>query len=106
MKRVLRRGRRMSSTKNYFSTETYYSPIEEETTMTTPSVQVDCTKLLIDGRFVDSASGKTFTTVDPRTGETIARVSEGDSEDVDRAVSAARKAFDRGPWPRMTAYGN
>ncbi|KAJ6338653.1 hypothetical protein OIU76_008173 [Salix suchowensis] len=60
--------------------------------------------LLINGQFVDAASGKTFPTLDPRTGEVIAHVAEGDVEDVNRAVSAARKAFDEGPWPRMTAY--
>ncbi|XLR69115.1 hypothetical protein HN51_016193, partial [Arachis hypogaea] len=49
-------------------------------------------------------SGKTFSTLDPRTGEVIAHVVEGYSEDVDRAVAAARKAFDQGPWPKMTAY--
>ncbi|KAF7809282.1 aldehyde dehydrogenase family 2 member B7, mitochondrial-like [Senna tora] len=69
-----------------------------------PKVQVEYTQLLIDGKFVDSASGKTFPTLDPRTGEVIAHVAEGDHEDVDRAVVAARKAFDEGPWPRMTAY--
>jgi aldehyde dehydrogenase (NAD+) len=62
------------------------------------------TQLLINGKFVDAASGKTFPTLDPRTGEVIARVAEGDAEDIDRAVAAARKAFDEGPWPRMTAY--
>ncbi|KAJ3699291.1 hypothetical protein LUZ61_002996 [Rhynchospora tenuis] len=69
-----------------------------------PPVQVNYTKLLIDGKFVDSASGKTFPTVDPRTGEVIAHVAEGDAEDINRAVRAARKAFDEGPWPKMTAY--
>ncbi|KAH0864461.1 hypothetical protein HID58_081672 [Brassica napus] len=69
-----------------------------------PSVQVSYTKLLIDGNFVDAASGKTFPTLDPRTGEVIAHVAEGDAEDVNRAVKAARKAFDEGPWPKMTAY--
>jgi aldehyde dehydrogenase (NAD+) len=69
-----------------------------------PPVQVNYTQLLINGEFVDAASGKTFPTLDPRTGEVIAHVAEGDSEDVNRAVSAARKAFDEGPWPRMTAY--
>jgi len=69
-----------------------------------PSVQVGETQLLINGKFVDAASGKTFPTLDPRTGEVIARVAEGDAEDVDRAVVAARKAFDEGPWPKMTAY--
>ncbi|KAK8582856.1 hypothetical protein V6N13_069624 [Hibiscus sabdariffa] len=71
---------------------------------TTPSVQVNCTQLFINGDFVDSASGKTFPTYDPRTGDVIAHVAEADAEDIDRAVSAARKAFDEGPWPRMTAY--
>lgn len=51
-------------------------------------------------------TGKTFQTIDPRTGEVIANVAEGDAEDIDRAVCAARKAFDEGPWPRMTAYVN
>lgn len=69
-----------------------------------PSVKVNYTQLLINGQFVDSASGKTFPTLDPRTGEVIAHVAEGDAEDVNRAVSAARKAFDEGPWPKMTAY--
>uniref|UniRef100_A0ACD5VBY4 Uncharacterized protein n=1 Tax=Avena sativa TaxID=4498 RepID=A0ACD5VBY4_AVESA len=69
-----------------------------------PPVQVRHTQLLINGKFVDAASGKTFPTLDPRTGEEIARVAEGDAEDINRAVAAARKAFDEGPWPRMTAY--
>lgn len=51
-----------------------------------------------------SVSGKKFPTLDPRTGEVIAHVAEGDIEDINRAVAAARKAFDEGPWPRMTAY--
>ncbi|XP_038998201.1 aldehyde dehydrogenase family 2 member C4-like [Hibiscus syriacus] len=59
-------------------------------------------KLFINGKFVDSVSGKTFEVVDPRSGEAIARVSEGDKEDVDLAVKAARQAFDHGPWPRMS----
>nr|AAZ79356.1 aldehyde dehydrogenase [Vitis pseudoreticulata] len=49
-------------------------------------------------------TGKTFPTFDPRTGEVIANVAEGDAEDINRAVSAARKAFDEGPWPRMSPY--
>uniref|UniRef100_A0A0C9S9Y8 TSA: Wollemia nobilis Ref_Wollemi_Transcript_5624_1981 transcribed RNA sequence n=1 Tax=Wollemia nobilis TaxID=56998 RepID=A0A0C9S9Y8_9CONI len=69
-----------------------------------PPVDLKYTQLLIDGQFVDSASGKVFPTVDPRTGEVIAHVAEGDVEDVNRAVKVARKAFDEGPWPKMTAY--
>eukprot|EP00210_Caulerpa_lentillifera_P009161 g8734.t1 len=59
-------------------------------------------KLFIDGQFVDAASGKTFLVVDPRTEETIIQIAEGDAEDVNRAVSVARKAFDEGPWPKMS----
>ncbi|RWR83306.1 aldehyde dehydrogenase family 2 member B7, mitochondrial-like protein [Cinnamomum micranthum f. kanehirae] len=69
-----------------------------------PPVQVNHTQLLINGQFVDAASGKTFPTLDPRTGEVIAHVAEGDKEDINRAVSAARKAFDEGPWPKMSPY--
>lgn len=48
------------------------------------------------------ATGKTFEAIDPRTGGAITRVSEGDKEDIDLAVKAARQAFDHGPWPRMS----
>ena len=48
--------------------------------------------------------GKTFPACDPRTGEVIAHVAEGDVEDINRAVASARNAFDEGPWPKMTAY--
>ncbi|XAR59069.1 hypothetical protein NMG60_11014708 [Bertholletia excelsa] len=47
----------------------------------------------------------TFETIDPRTGEVIARIAEGDKEDVDLAVTAARDAFDNGPWPRFSGSG-
>src|ERR1700678_4327986 len=59
-------------------------------------------KLFINGQWVDAASGKTFETPNPATGETLASVAEGDSEDIDRAVRAARKAFDEGPWGTIT----
>jgi phenylacetaldehyde dehydrogenase len=59
--------------------------------------------MLIDGEFVASASGRSFPTYDPATGEVLAQVAEGDREDVDRAVCAARRAFESGPWPAMTA---
>ncbi|KAM0961873.1 hypothetical protein ACFX2I_021074 [Malus domestica] len=48
--------------------------------------------------------GKTIPTLDTKTGDVIAHAAEGDAEDVNRAVSAAPKAFDEGPWPKMTAY--
>jgi len=59
--------------------------------------------LLIDGRFRDAASGKTFPSFDPATGEVLAQIAEGDREDVELAVRAARRAFESGPWPTMTA---
>src|SRR5579862_2627423 len=59
-------------------------------------------QLFINGQWSDAASGKTFETPDPATGETLARIAEGDAEDINRAVKAARKAFEEGPWSRMT----
>jgi acyl-CoA reductase-like NAD-dependent aldehyde dehydrogenase len=58
-------------------------------------------KLFIGGDFVDAASGETFESSDPSTGEPVARVALGGAEDMSRAVDAARKAFDEGPWPSM-----
>src|SRR3954464_10196822 len=60
-------------------------------------------KMLINGQWVNAASGKTFPTYNPATGEVLAQIAEGDREDIDRAVQAARHAFDSGPWRRMTA---
>ena len=57
-------------------------------------------RMLIDGRFVLAASGKTFPVYNPATGEVVAQVPEAETEDVDRAVLAARRAFDEGPWTR------
>ena len=57
-------------------------------------------KLIINGQPVDSASGKTYTTFNPATEEPICTVAEAGSEDVDRAVRAARAAFE-GPWSKM-----
>ncbi|WP_349728323.1 aldehyde dehydrogenase family protein [Peribacillus frigoritolerans] len=60
-------------------------------------------KLLINGELVEAASGKTFETLDPSNGKVLAVVSEAGPEDVDKAVKAARKAFDNGPWKKMSA---
>ncbi|MFB9834279.1 aldehyde dehydrogenase family protein [Actinoallomurus acaciae] len=59
--------------------------------------------LFIGGRWTEPASGRTFATPDPATGETLADVAEGDAADIDRAVQAARAAFEDGPWSRLTA---
>ncbi|QDQ41745.1 aldehyde dehydrogenase (acceptor) [Methylacidiphilum kamchatkense Kam1] len=59
-------------------------------------------KLFIGGKWVDAVSGKTFPTYDPATGEILAQVAEADKEDVDKAVKAAREAFEKGPWAKMT----
>ncbi|MCC7291574.1 MAG: aldehyde dehydrogenase family protein [Phycisphaerales bacterium] len=58
------------------------------------------TRILINNEWCDAASGKTFPTINPATGDVIAQVAEADKEDVDRAVKAARTAFDSGKWPR------
>src|ERR1700726_1175937 len=59
-------------------------------------------KLFINGQWIDAASGKTFETPNPPTGDTPAKIAEGDAEDINRAVRAARAAFEDGPWGRMT----
>jgi phenylacetaldehyde dehydrogenase len=59
-------------------------------------------KMLINGKWVDSASGKTFPTYNPATGEVLSNVAEGDREDIDRAVKAARTAFATGPWSKIS----
>jgi aldehyde dehydrogenase (NAD+) len=64
---------------------------------------VSATKLLINNEWVNSASGKTFPTINPATGEVICDVAEADAADVDRAVAAARHAFERGPWRKTAA---
>lgn len=56
------------------------------------------TQAFINGAFTDSQSGKTFATINPATGQIIAQIAECDSADVDRAVSAARTAFEAGSW--------
>ncbi|MEM1211480.1 MAG: aldehyde dehydrogenase family protein [Planctomycetota bacterium] len=60
-------------------------------------------QLLINNQWVDTDSGETFAVYDPATGEEIAQCAAGNAADVDRAVKAARKAFDEGPWTRMTS---
>ena len=58
-------------------------------------------KLLIDGKWVDAKSGKTFAVEDPATEEVITHVPAGDKADIDAAVAAARRAFETGPWSRI-----
>jgi aldehyde dehydrogenase (NAD+) len=65
--------------------------------------EVRQTKMLIDGKWRDSVSGKTFSTINPATEEKIADVAEGEAADIDQAVKAARKAFESGPWKKMDA---
>ncbi|HEX8148611.1 MAG TPA: betaine-aldehyde dehydrogenase [Pyrinomonadaceae bacterium] len=59
-------------------------------------------QLFIDGQWVDAESGKTFTTPNPATGATLAEVAEGDKADIDKAVAAARRAFE-GKWSKVSA---
>ncbi len=76
-------------------------PLAPMASEATPSLRLQ-TDLFLDGKFVPSASGKRFATVNPATGETLAQVSEAGTEDLDRAVGAARRAFESGPWAAMT----
>ena len=67
-------------------------------------VPIKFTQLFINNEFVNSESGKTFPTYNPATEEVIAQVQEGDKADIDKAVKAARKAFEIGSeWRSMDA---
>jgi aldehyde dehydrogenase (NAD+) len=66
-------------------------------------VRISATKLLINNRWVPSESGKTFATINPSTGEEICQIAEADAADVEKAVKAARHAFEHGPWRKMPA---
>jgi aldehyde dehydrogenase (NAD+) len=77
--------------------------VEKPSAKKVPRPQVRQTQCFIDGQWVPAASGKTFDTLHPATEEVIAQVAEGDKEDIDRAVKAARKQFDGGEWSRMDA---
>ncbi len=58
--------------------------------------------MLIDGRWLDASSGKVFFTYSPATGDILPQVAEGNHADMNRAVTAARTAFESGPWHRLT----
>lgn len=60
-----------------------------------------CHQLFIDGQFVTGSSDETIAITDPSSGLVVGRVPSGTPEDVDRAVKAARRAFDEGPWRKM-----
>jgi len=60
-------------------------------------------KMLIDGKWLDAASARRFETLNPATGEVLATVAEGDAEDINRAVAAARRAFE-GPWSKVKPF--
>lgn len=64
---------------------------------------ISATQLLINNRWVPSESGKTFATINPSTGEEICQIAEADSADVEKAVRAARAAFEKGAWRRINA---
>jgi aldehyde dehydrogenase (NAD+) len=59
-------------------------------------------QLWINGQFVPAVAGETFESVNPFTGEPVARVPRGKQADINSAVMAARQAFEEGPWPRMS----
>ncbi len=72
----------------------------KEQQQTAVEMKRDAYKMIINGEQVDSVSGETFTTYNPATGETLAQVAKAGTEDVDKAVEAARNAFEKGKWPK------
>lgn len=71
--------------------------------ITKEEVKIKPGKLFINGKWVDSVSGRTFDTINPATEEVITSIAEGDKADIDLAVTAARKAFEEGPWRKIDA---
>jgi aldehyde dehydrogenase (NAD+) len=61
------------------------------------------TRLFINNKWVDAAEGKTFDTYNPASGQVIAKVAHASAAEVDKAVKAARKALESGPWSKMDA---
>jgi aldehyde dehydrogenase (NAD+) len=72
-------------------------------TARTPAPTIRQTRLLIDNQWVDPVEGGSFETVNPATGAAIAEVAAGTAPDVDKAVKAARRALEHGPWSTMDA---
>src|SRR6202162_4093224 len=68
-----------------------------------PYTNGEAKRMLINAEWVRAASGKTFESRNPATGDLLAAVAEGDKEDIDRAVAAARAAFE-GPWSKFKPY--
>jgi aldehyde dehydrogenase (NAD+)/phenylacetaldehyde dehydrogenase len=71
--------------------------------MTAVVPQTPVKRLFINNEWVEATGGRTFDDVNPATGEVLAQIAEATPEDVDRAVRAARRAFDEGPWRTMPA---
>src|SRR5689334_14080398 len=65
-------------------------------------IKIGPTKLLINNEWVDAASHRTFESIDPTSGDVIAHIAESDEADVNKAVIAARRAFE-GPWSKLSA---
>src|SRR5215467_2739546 len=80
------------------ASSTHAIPIDDELTRYLSKPR----QLLINGEWVNAASGRTFPSYNPATGEVLAHVAEGEGEDIDRAVAAARTAFDNGLWSKIT----
>ena len=79
-------------------------PVQNSPQTGKPAIFENATqRILIGGEWVAAASSKSFETFNPATGEVISRLAEGDASDVDRAVKAARQAFE-GEWSRWTPY--
>src|SRR5260370_199806 len=70
---------------------------------TATTIPIKPGRLFIGGKWADAASGKTFSSINPATGEALTTLAEADERDADAAVAAARKAFESGPGPEIRA---
>lgn len=83
------------------SATTYKELVSKATS--TPFLQQRQKKLLINNQWINSSSGKTFEAIDPASGIKLADIAWGEKEDINRAVKAARNAFENSAWRKMTA---
>ena len=83
--------------------QTHRNKLKEILSMDTAAASLAKYRMFIGGEWVDAASGATFESTNPFTGKPWALIPRASSEDVDRAVRAAHKAFTDGDWPRLTA---
>eukprot|EP01084_Bolivina_argentea_P065474 119348_1 len=96
--------RRLSRTSNRALFSTAQRSFAAQTKLVDPGIKVEANQLFINGKYVNSVSGNTMPSIDPRNEQEICQVSEAQEEDIDIAVQAARNAFESGIWSTKSGF--